>query len=156
MKRRVLAIAVLSVSLTGCFGSSPEETITPPRDSSTPSATSSTVETPTVPSDVYISVLNSQAEGEFVGAATDVVSSSCAGDGGVWVGAGTVGNPTEEDVNYRVWVSFIDSDGETIGLVQSNVDGVAPNETGEYAASMPYSDPGELSCVLRVERRVAD
>jgi hypothetical protein len=107
-------------------------------------------------SNVFVDVDNSQAEGDFVGALTDVVASSCEADGSNWVGSGTVVNSSESGADYRIWVSFLDSEGETVGLVQSNVDGIRAGNPGDFSATMPYAGTDALTCVLRVERRVTD
>lgn len=116
-----------------------------------PSAAASTSD----PGRVYVDVNDSQAVGEFVGALADVTASTCGADGADWVGSGTVTNPTQAAANYRVWVAFIGADGGTAGLVQVNVDGIAAGAAGDFSAPMPYAGEDALSCVLRVERRVA-
>jgi hypothetical protein len=155
VKRKVLMAAVLPLVLTGCFGSGGEETSAPASNPTSAEASPTPHHTPLDPGNVFVDVDNSQGEGEFVGALMDVVTSSCEGDGEVWVGSGTLSNPTDSEVDYRVWVAFIDHEGETVGLVQDNVEGVASLESGDYTVSMPYTEDSMLSCVLRVERRAA-
>jgi len=153
VKRKTLTVAVLPLFLAGCFGSAEDGT---PTAVPTPSAaSSSSTHEPLEPGDVYVDVDDSQGEGDYAGALEDVVNSSCVDNGEVWTGSGTLSNSSGQDADYRVWVAFIDPDGETTGLVQDNVDGVAPGETGDYSASMPNPGGGTLTCVLRVERRVA-
>jgi len=153
-----VTVALASLTLTGCsvFGSDPSPTASAPTTaaadaSSSPSASHS----PLQPGGVYVDVVDSQAEGDFVGAFTDVADSSCAADGAAWVSTGTLANPTGDAVDYRVWTAFLDADGETVGLVQAKVDGVTPGASGEFSSSMPYDGSGALTCVLRVERRAA-
>ncbi|MBN2177294.1 MAG: hypothetical protein JW722_06515 [Demequinaceae bacterium] len=155
MKRKVLMVAILPFVLTGCFGSGGEATPTPPSNPPSTGPSPSPNHTPLDPGNVFVDVDNSQGEGDYVGALTDIVASSCEGDGVTWVGSGTLTNPTGADVDYRVWVAFIDHEGETVGLVQDDVTGVTPLESGDYSASMPYTEDSMLSCVLRVERRAA-
>jgi hypothetical protein len=153
VKRKVLTVALLPLLLAGCFGSGDDGT---PTAVPTPSAASSSpTHEPLEPGDVYVDVDDSQGEGEYAGALDDVVASSCAGNDAEWTGSGTLSNSTGLDADYRVWVAFVDAEGDTVGLVQDNVDGVAPGETGDYSASMPNPDGETLTCVLRVERRVA-
>lgn len=155
MKRKVLIVAILPLVLAGCFGSGGGETPTSASSPSSTGASPSATHVPLDPGNVYVDVDNSQGEGDYVGALTDMVASSCAGDGGVLYGSGTVKNPSDVTVNYRIWVSFIDSDGETIGLVQDNVDGIDPGQQGDFATQMPYTGSDAVTCVYRVERRVA-
>ena len=157
MKRSLIVLVLAPAFLAGCGSAG---TDSPTTDATTPVATTAPDASPTaVPtmakSDVYVDAANSQAEGEFVGAFSDVASSSCERDGGNWTGSGTLLNPTGDKVDYRVWVAFLDSEGDTVGLVQNDVNGVEAGATGDYLASMPYADPDDLACVLRVERRVA-
>lgn len=152
----VAAIAAGMFLLTGCSGGDDPvvtATIAAPTNTAGPSPTAT--HTPLEPGDVYVDTVNSQAEGDFVGAATDVTTQSCAASDDTWLGSGTLTNPTGETVDYRVWVAFIGPDGDTVGLVQSNADGVETGQTGDYAAAMPYVGTDKLTCVLRVERRAS-
>lgn len=155
--RSLLVLPLVVVLLAGCDKGTPDpvvvtQTIGAP--SGAPS-TASPAASLAPKSDVYVNTTNSQADGGFVGAASDVASQDCSGEGGTWTGWGTVLNSASEDANYRVWVAFVDAEGETVGLVESDFDGVKPGETGEYTASMPYTGADVLTCVLRVERRTA-
>jgi hypothetical protein len=156
MRPVVLAVVAGALLLAGCSGGGdPVETTTIVAPTSAPTASPSATDAPLEPGNVYVDTVNSQAEGEFVGAATDVTEQSCDAGDGTWVGSGTLTNPTDEAVDYRVWVAFIGPDGDTVGLVQSNADGVEGGESGGYSASMPYTEEDALTCVLRVERRAA-
>ena len=158
---RLTAVAAASVAgallLAGCSGGDgPTVTATvvvPTHATGGPSP--SATHTPLEASDVYVDTVNSQAEGDFQGAASDVTAQSCEASEGTWLGSGTLTNPTDATVDYRVWVAFLNPSGDTVGLVQSNADGVKPGKTGEYAAAMPYVGADALTCVLRVERRAA-
>jgi hypothetical protein len=156
MRRVVLAAIAGALLLTACSGDDPVETtpVVPPTTAST--ASPSATHTPLEPGNVYVDTVNSQAEGEFVGAATDATDQTCDAGDGTWVGSGTLTNPSTDTVDYRVWVAFMNPDGDTVGLVQSNADGVEAGESGGYSASMPYTESESLTCVLRVERRVAE
>lgn len=145
MKRRsLLGLALVPILLAGCglFGGGDDAT-----------AAEATEVSLAPKSDVFVDTVNSQGEGGFVGAFSDVSASDCSQDGGEWTGTGTVLNPTSDVVSYRVWVAFLDSDGETVGLVESDVDGVGGGASADFSASMPSSDTDTLQCVLRVERR---
>jgi hypothetical protein len=151
-------VALTTLALAGCsvFGSDPSATTPAPTLSATsPAPTPSASHTPLEPGGVYVDVEDSQGEGDFVGAFPDVADSTCAADGAAWVSAGTLVNPAGDTVDYRVWAAFLDPDGDTVGLVQANVDGVSPGATGAFSASMPYDGSAALTCVLRVERRTA-
>ena len=154
MKRYLAHAALATLILSGCLGGGGNATgPTAGQPTSAPTATPS--QTPMEPSDVFLNVQNSQAEGDFTGALSDVVTSTCAADGATWVGAGTVQNSSDARVDYRIWVSFLDPSGGTLGLVQSNVNGVRAGDKGDYTAAMPYTAADALTCVLRVERRPA-
>lgn len=157
MKRALIALVAVPLLLVGCNSTGDTKpTVTKTTfEVATPSGDPSAAATLPPKSDVYVDTANSQADGDFVGAASDVTSSECSGEGGTWTGWGTVLNSTTDVVNYRVWVAFVDSTGGTAGLVESDFDGVESGATGDYSASMPYPGADALTCVLRVERRTA-
>jgi hypothetical protein len=153
--KSVVAVVAGALLLAGCSHGA-DASVTPvvaPTTAATasPSATSAPIE----PGNVYVSTVNSQAEGDFVGAASDVTAQQCVAGDATWVGSGTLTNPTADKVDYRVWVAFLDATGDTVGLVQANVDGIKAGKSGDYSASMPYAKGDPLTCVLRVERRAA-
>jgi len=155
-KRALLVLPLVAVLLAGCDKGTPDPVVvtkTIGAPSGGPSASPSASLAPK--SDVYVKTTNSQADGGFDGAASDVASQDCSGEGGTWTGWGTVLNSTTGDANYRVWVAFVDAKGDTVGLVESDFDGVKPGEKGDYTGSMPYTGADVLTCVLRVERRTA-
>jgi len=155
MKLAVLTAAVAVLALAGCSGTQEPVTVSPTIAASPTAVASAPSVAPLEPGNVYVDVIDSQAEGDFVGALNDVTTSSCGADGANWVGSGTIANPTQDTVSYRVWVAFTGADGGTVGLVQVNVDGVEAGASGDFSAPMPYAADGTLSCILRVERRVA-
>ena len=105
----------------------------------------------TVPPEAQIDVSTAPGTGEFVGALEDVQDLACSGDDGVWTAAGTVVNPTVGAVDYRIYVSFLDAGGETVGLIEANADDVAAGAEQEWSAEIQWPT-GDLRCVLRVER----
>ena len=80
-----------------------------------------------------------------------VLSGSCEGGDGRWTATGTAINPTDANVDYRIYVSFLDTAGETLALVETDLGNVAPNTPVEWTADSPISANG-LHCVLRTER----
>ena len=128
----------------------PGTTVAP--SSETSPATS--VPTPTTTPNAVISIANQPGEGEFEGALEDVGDIGCAAAEGVWTSSGTVTNPTEGAASYRIFVSFLDAAGETLALIETNLDALDPAESREFAVDFP-SDAADVTCVLRVERRAA-
>jgi hypothetical protein len=111
----------------------------------------STAAVPTVPPEAQIEISTPPGSGDYVGALEDVQDMACTGVGGVWTAAGTVSNPTGDAVDYRIYVSFLDAGGETVGLVEAGAVDVAPGDGRDWSAAIDWRG-SELRCVLRVER----
>jgi hypothetical protein len=178
IRRPLVAAAFLVLVSVGCSGSddgaSPvattgstegptnSESTAPSNSSSTGSDAANTSEpvdtpdtvTPTSVAEPVIDVVNQPGEGEYAGALDDVSDQQCALEGGQWLATGTVTNPTDADAGYRVYVSFLDAAGETVGLVENDLEPVPPGESAEYSAGLDTATEG-LQCILRVERRVS-
>jgi hypothetical protein len=91
--------------------------------------------------------------GDFVGARTDVTDLGCVEGPAGWSASGTVANPTTDTVGYRIYVSFLDGAGATLGVVEVDVADVEPGEDRPWATEAAVTG-AELECVLRVERFV--
>lgn len=130
--------AMLALALTACSGSNDKAT--------KPKATTTTSK----PS-VVTKVSDAPRTTGYTGARKDVTGLTCAQDGKLWKVGGTVTNPTTASADYRIFTSFLDKANETRGLLQTNINGVAPNEAKPWSGELelPASD---LHCVLRVER----
>ncbi len=145
--RRALAFAGLAVVgalvLAGCTPSEPEPSESP---SASPSASAEA-------SPGITDVTDAPGSGEgFVGALADTPVETCEPADGGWRVAGTVTNPTEDPVDYRIYVSLLGADGaDTRALTQVDVDGVEPATPTEWSTDIPLDEQG-LACVLRVER----
>lgn len=137
------AAGVLALALTGCTGPDPEPT---PSASATGEA-----EAPETYTDITDTPGNEEG---MTGALADSTTSTCELVDGAWNVAGTVANPTEETVSYRIFMSLLDEDGATLALQQINVDGVEAGAEGEWEATIPV-EAENLRCVPRVERRAA-
>lgn len=146
MKRRNSQIACALIAafvLAGCSASPKEE---PKKDDAATQA-------PAVEVENDFTVQPGTAEDEYVGALEDVQVTSCeSGDGGTQI-AGTVTNPTEGPANYRIYVSIMNV-GETLGIVQADVEGLAAGESAEWSKEAGAGAP-DGTCVLRVERVAA-
>jgi hypothetical protein len=118
-------------------------------------STGAPVPSQTVPPEAQIDISTAPGSGDFVGALEDVQGMTCTSDGGVWSAAGTVVNATGDVVDYRIYVSFLDAAGETVGLVQADVDDVASGDERAWSAEIDWPD-SDLRCVLRVERLAAN
>ena len=121
-----------------------------PSDTATPTPTPAAT-VPTTAAQAFIDVTNQPGTGEFVGAADDTELQRCEGGDGRWTATGTAINPTDANVDYRIYVSFLDTAGETLALVETDLGNVAPNTPVEWTADSPISANG-LHCVLRTER----
>jgi hypothetical protein len=142
-RRRAHAAAVLAVAvlLGACSGDEADDD-----EVAAAERTSSTIE---------VSVPPGSAEDGYAGARSDVTDLACESDDGRWQATGQVSNPTDAEVDYRIYVSFLDPEDESRGLVQTDVEGVPGGEAEEWAAELDLSEE-DLRCVLRVERAAVD
>lgn len=90
---------------------------------------------------------------DYAGALDDAEVETCESQDGALQVSGTVTNPESEDQDYRIYVSAMDS-GDTMGIIQVDVTGVAGGDSAEWNTEFPLSGQG-LDCVLRVERFAA-
>lgn len=88
---------------------------------------------------------------DFVGAIEDVVAQSCRRDPAGWRTEGTVTNSADAGSSYRIYTSFLDSEGALRALLQSDVPAVDPGLSGSWSGTVDLADDN-LTCVLRVER----
>ena len=127
-----LALPVLLLALAGCSGGDPVPSAPPP----TPS------------------VLPGTSEDGFTGAREDVEGLDCRAGSDGWAFSGTVTNPTDEPVDYRVYVALVDDAEQVRQVAQVDVDGVGPGERRPWEGAAAVDD-ADLRCVLRVERAPA-
>lgn len=119
---------------------------------STIASTSITVRPSTTQPEALIDIINQPGNGEFEGALADADVLECATNAGRWSATGTVTNPTNTTVDYRIYVSFLDTTGDTLALIETHIDELDPASTADWSAGFP-SAASDLRCVLRVERR---
>ena len=138
--RRLFGVGAVVVTTllvaSGCTGSA----------KSASSTTSSTTKPTTV-----IKTSNAPRTSNYVGARQDVTGLSCTRDGKTWKVAAKVNNPTNAVADYRIFTAFLDNGGATRGLLQTDVKGLAPQETRSWRGELDLVAP-DLRCVLRVER----
>lgn len=135
----IAAATLLGGLVTGCTATDAEPT-------PTPTATAD-VQEPGV-----TDIVDAPGSGEgLVGAAADATTDTCESSGDAWVASGTVTNPTEVAVDYRIYVSLLNGANDTRGLQQVDVTAVEPGATGTWESSIAVADD-DLTCVLRVER----
>jgi hypothetical protein len=128
------------------------ETVTGSVEASTEERSSSSPEqSMTTPPEALVEVSTAPGSGDFVGALEDVQGLVCSQDDGVWTASGTVVNSTVDVVDYRIYVSFLDAGGETVGLIESDSDDVAAGAEQEWSIDIEWP-ADDLRCVLRVER----
>lgn len=139
----LIAAAMLAGGLmTGCTATETEPTPTP--------TASAQVQEPGV-----TDIVDAPGSGEgLVGAAVDATTDSCEPSGDGWAVSGTVTNPTEAPVDYRIYVSLLDGANDTRGLQQVDVTAVEPGATSTWESRIAVADE-DLTCVLRVERYAA-
>ena len=88
---------------------------------------------------------------KFVGAASDVKTTSCKRSGDHWAASGTVTNKSGKDAGYRIYVAFNRvGSTDTRALVQTDV-AVANGKSQPWEAVAAVTDEA-LTCILRVER----
>lgn len=143
----LVVAAALAVAATGC---SSDDTEASP-DTSAPAETTTTAPKP--PAEIRVFVAPGTAEG-FEGARKDVTAENCTRSDTGWLTDGTLVNPTDTVVSYRVYTSFNDPSGELRALVQTDVNDVAPGAEGSWLNQVEVTDDN-LTCVLRVERTPA-
>lgn len=88
---------------------------------------------------------------KFVGAASDVKTTSCKRSGDHWAASGTVTNKSGKDAGYRIYVAFNRvGSTDTRALIQTDV-AVANGKSQPWEAVATVTDEA-LTCILRVER----
>lgn len=88
---------------------------------------------------------------KFVGAVSDVKTTSCKRSGDHWAASGTVTNKSGKDAGYRIYVAFNRvGSTDTRALVQTDV-AVANGKSQPWEAVATVTDEA-LTCILRVER----
>jgi hypothetical protein len=149
----VLAAVVLLAACSADSGSSSESTAAEVAADSTVAATVSTevpATTPTLP-EAVIEISTPPGAPDAVGALDDVEGLECAPADGRWTASGDVVNSTSTAVRYRIYVSFLDPAGETVGLIETDVNDVVAGARASWSAGFD-SDTADVRCVLRVER----
>jgi hypothetical protein len=106
------------------------------------------------PAVVEVDVNPGTSEG-YEGALEDVSDLACEQRGETWEVEGIVTNSSPSTASYRIYVSMLDGDRFTRGLLQVNVDSLDSGESTEWAGEIAVSEP-ELDCILRVERTADD
>lgn len=154
-------MAVAVAVLGGCSSGpdpepSPTETGTAtvePTPEPEPTATDDPGPEATPDDDTHIDIVDTPGSlPDFVGALTDSEVTSFERVDGAWVAEGTVTNPTDSTVIYRIYASAMGDGGSTTrGTVQVDVPDVGAGETAGWSATFPLQDEG-LTLVLRVER----
>lgn len=81
----------------------------------------------------------------------DISVARCEREGDVWQVAGSVTNPTESEVEYRIYMSLIGDDNRSVALQQLDIDTAAPGVSIEWQMTVPVGG-NALRCFPRVER----
>ena len=88
---------------------------------------------------------------KFVGAASDVKTTSCKRSGDHWAASGTVTNKSGKDAGYRIYVAFNRvGSTDTRALVQTDL--AVPNGKSQPWEAVAAVTDEALTCILRVER----
>ena len=140
-----LAVGALALALTGCTSQDAEPSPSPtPTAEATEQASAGITDVQDVPG---------SGEG-FTGALSDLTITTCErGDGG-WTVDGTVQNPSEGPVTYRLYMSLLSGGSDTRALQQVDVGPVEAGEGADWSMTIPVEEDG-LTCVPRVERYAA-
>jgi hypothetical protein len=136
---------------SGATGSTDRPAEAPSEQSTDATVTDSVAPASTTTAEAVIEISNPPGSSDAEGALADVDGLECAAGGGQWSATGQVANPTDAIVDYRIYVSFLDTAGETLALIETGADNVEPGNTAEWSAEFD-SSALELRCVLRVER----
>jgi hypothetical protein len=99
---------------------------------------------------VEVDVNPGTSEG-FEGALEDVSDLVCEQRGEIWEAEGIVTNSSSSTASYRIYISLLDGDRFTRGLLQVDVDSLDADESTEWAGEIALTEP-DLDCILRVER----
>lgn len=173
-RRHVALAAIVLAMLPACRDDQPASSTSQPTTTSTtrtePNDTAATtaptteltdqLSTPSTDAPVtttpqpVVSIEHQPGTGEYIGALDDIDNLTCQQADTGWEAFGTATNPTDTDADYRIYVSFLDNNGETLGLLETDLDRLAPGTSSEWSATLT-STPASLECVLRVERRVS-
>ena len=140
------ALTALALVLTGCTSS----------DDAKPKPTPSATETESAETSPGITeITDPPGSGEnLVGALSDSSVTTCELQDGAWNVVGSVTNPTDGPVDYRIYVSLLNPESDTRALKQVDVPDVESGGTADWQTSIALADEG-LTCVLRVERYTA-
>ncbi len=101
--------------------------------------------------DEIVDIQDQPGDEEATGARDDVGQLTCEADGEGWRAAAQVTNSTDAVASYRIFVSFLDAEDETLGVTQVDVDGLDPGESEDWEGSLAVTGD-DLDCALRVER----
>lgn len=145
MRYRRRAVAVLLAATAATVLASCTDTSEPVPTESLPSS----VDTPRE-SFVDISDPPGSAEGADDGH-DDIDVTRCEQNGDSWQITGTITNPGEGNVGYRIYMSLIDADNRSIALQQLSIDAAEPGVNTDWDMNIPVDDD-ELRCYPRVER----
>lgn len=131
----------------------------PPKSAASAASAPSTVAAaPSAPSTVAtakavtdVAVQPGLSGDKFVGAASDVKTTSCKRSGDHWAAGGTVTNKSGKDAGYRIYVAFNRvGSTDTRALVQTDV--AVPNGKSQAWEAVAAVTDEALTCILRVER----
>ena len=129
----VLALSLLAVACSDDDDAGTEETAGP------------------TSTDEIVDIQDQPGDEDATGARDDVGQLTCEADGDGWRAAAQVTNSTDTVASYRIFVSFLDAEDETLGVTQVDVDGLEPGESEDWEGSLAVAGD-DLDCVLRVER----
>lgn len=101
--------------------------------------------------DEIVDIRDQPGDDEATGARDDVGQVTCEAGRDGWRAAAQVTNSTDAVASYRIFVSFLDADDDTLGVTQVDVNGLDPGESEDWEGSLAVSGDN-LDCVLRVER----
>lgn len=164
MDRQYALLTVWAVLIVGCSDGNGDvstptqasvvETVVP-STVKVPASTGATPETTTVgttgPGPVISVSQDPGTAAFFEGALSDTTVTECDAVDNGWTVKGTVRNPLDTAASYRIYVSFLQPDGTTAGLLQIDVPTLDVGASVDWAGMLPI-DGESINCVLRVER----
>lgn len=89
---------------------------------------------------------------DVVGAVKDVEMGECSTDKGENTVTGTVKNPTENETDYVITVSWITSRSDVVARGVATVENLGGGDEEKWSATGDLAKAGSYSCTLQVQR----
>jgi hypothetical protein len=149
-KTAILALTCTAIlALVGCTSSKSKDTkSSSPVPKSTPAATSAhTAPSPTI-TQYPLPTGSISNDTSPNGKRTDVAITRCAASDGGWSASGTAKNSGSSSETFDITIFFTTTQATTLNYATTSVK-VSAGKTGNWTASVKFSAPKDVLCVLR-------